>query len=145
MGGECRIALGPDDRAVLADYVSLEPELLAGEIAGCEANLAELRDGVERLRRLLLLYEVIECGEALVSEEDAPSLLDYLWREAQGTYDHAHYELEQIPKMRVDADHRSCDSLGESEEVAREGAAEAEHEAEVCARLIEQLSGGGDE
>jgi hypothetical protein len=125
-----RIAHDVDDREVLADFCSLHPDYLAERIAVAGASLDALREAHEHVGRLLLLYEVIDWGQTTIPVADAGPLMDFLWEQAQEAHKTAG-AYEVVPAESP-----------EGRERMHEYAAQGRREAEVCARLIEQLSGG---
>ena len=124
-----RVALGRDDQDVLAGFTGLLPHYLGWHIATTDDSLDALRAAVEHVQRLLLLREVAQDGEAVVGDQDVPPLIEFLWVEARESHECARggrvWGGEAARREYVDGELR---------------------EAEVCARLIEQLGviGGGD-
>lgn len=139
-----RLTLSVEDREVLREeFVVISPDSLGDMISSADGGLEELREAVEHVRRLLVLHELREHGEIEVDEQDAAPLAKWLWAQAIEANECARYELGRLPKIAVD--HRFYgigDSREECEAQAREQACGYDREAEVCARLIEQLGRG---
>ena len=127
------ITLDAADRLTLADFVCVEPQYLGNEL-GSAKGLAELRGGLDDVRRLLLLLELAEQGSVAVGSEDAKWLADYLWNYAEEVHAQAREQLANVANMAV------AHNLAESEDAAAY-AATMEREGEICARLIAQLGG----
>lgn len=137
-----RLALNADDSDVLAGVVMLSPDAF-GDAFACDNEVSALRDAVERVRRLILLRELAEHGELVIERQDAQWRLDWLWVRAVECHDCAQYDRGVAPRMATNPEHCYVGhSLEESEAMALAGAEEAEREAEVFARLLDQLGGG---